>query len=118
MRKHKMTIRSARRAQQRQSPSNSLRAVACVALLCAVTDLSVDSHYQFWWPASFANGFVVLSEKANFLYRTTGYHALQHERRIAWNAPVIGIRWPAGLNPQLSVKDQMGFTLKDTELFA
>jgi dTDP-4-dehydrorhamnose 3,5-epimerase len=74
-------------------------------------ELSEDNHKQLWVPAGFAHGFVVLSETADFLYKTTDYYAPAHERCIAWNDASIGIQWPAGLVPQLSVKDQAGLSL-------
>ena len=69
--------------------------------------LTEDNHRQFWVPAGFAHGFLVLSESADFLYKTTDYYAPQHERCIAWNDPAIGVEWPdAGVPPLLSVKDR------------
>ncbi len=70
--------------------------------------LSADNQHQLWVPPGFAHGFVVLSESADFLYKTTDYYAPQHERSIAWNDPSIGISWPAlaqGQQPLLSAKD-------------
>lgn len=81
-------------------------------------ELSADNHRQFWVPPGFAHGFVVLSESADFLYKTTDYYAPAHERCIAWNDPAIGITWPAGLTPQLSGKDQLGLSLAQAEVFA
>ena len=81
-------------------------------------ELSEDNHRQFWVPPGFAHGFVVLSETADFLYKTTDYYAPAHERCIAWNDPAIGIAWPQGLTPQLSAKDQAGSALAQAELFA
>ncbi|MCV0437856.1 MAG: dTDP-4-dehydrorhamnose 3,5-epimerase [Hydrogenophaga sp.] len=80
-------------------------------------ELSEDNHRQFWVPAGFAHGFLVLSESADFLYKTTAYYAPQHERCIAWNDPDIGIEWPVGVRPQLSAKDQQGRQLAGAELF-
>ena len=81
-------------------------------------ELSEDNHKQFWVPAGFAHGFVVLSESADFLYKTTDYYAPAHERCIAWNDPEIGIRWPdLGIPPVLSAKDQMGLSLALAETF-
>ena len=71
-------------------------------------ELSEDNQHQLWVPPGFAHGFVVLSESADFLYKTTDYYAPQHERSIAWNDPSIGISWPAlaqGQQPLLSAKD-------------
>lgn len=81
-------------------------------------ELSEDNHRQLWVPPGFAHGFVVLSESADFLYKTTDYYAPAHERCIAWNDPDIGIEWPAGLAPQLSAKDQAGVLLRQAEVFA
>jgi dTDP-4-dehydrorhamnose 3,5-epimerase len=79
--------------------------------------LSEANHRQFWVPPGFAHGFVVLSESADFLYKTTDYYAPAFERCILWNDPDIAIDWPVGLNPQLSAKDLAGKLLKDAELF-
>jgi dTDP-4-dehydrorhamnose 3,5-epimerase len=80
--------------------------------------LSEDNRKQIWVPAGFAHGFVVLSESADFLYKTTDYYAPAHERCIAWNDPAIGITWPQGLTPLLSAKDQSGKALAEAEVFA
>lgn len=81
--------------------------------------LSGENHRQFWVPAGFAHGFVVLSESADFLYKTTDYYAPEHERCIAWNDPGIGIDWPlTGIEPRLSAKDQAGVPLAQAEVFA
>jgi dTDP-4-dehydrorhamnose 3,5-epimerase len=70
-------------------------------------------------PPGFAHGFLVLSETAEFLYKTTDYYAPAHERCIIWNDPGIGIQWPdLGVNPLLSAKDQQGLTLENAEVFA
>ena len=79
-------------------------------------ELSEDNHKQMWIPPGFAHGFVVLSDSADFLYKTTEYYAPQHERCIAWNDPAIGITWPSGLQPTLSAKDQVGKSLAEAEL--
>jgi dTDP-4-dehydrorhamnose 3,5-epimerase len=81
-------------------------------------ELSEDNHRQFWVPPGFAHGFVVLSDSADFLYKTTDYYAPAHERCIAWNDPDIGIEWPAGMEPQLSAKDLTGISFKKAEVFA
>lgn len=81
-------------------------------------ELSEDNHKQLWVPAGFAHGFLVLSETADFLYKTTDYYAPTHERCIAWNDPAIGIAWPNGLVPSLSKKDQAGHSLAQAEAFA
>jgi dTDP-4-dehydrorhamnose 3,5-epimerase len=80
--------------------------------------LSADNKKQLWVPPGFAHGFLVLSESAEFLYKTTDYWAPEHERCIAWNDPVLGITWP-GLNgpPTLSKKDAVGTPFREAEVF-
>lgn len=81
-------------------------------------ELTEDNHRQLWIPAGFAHGFLVLSDSADFLYKTTDYYAPAHERSIAWNDPSIGINWPElGISPSLSAKDQAGMLLADAEVF-
>jgi len=80
--------------------------------------LTEDNHRQLWVPPGFAHGFVVTSESADFLYKTTDYYAPEHERCIVWNDKVIGIEWPLDAVPQLSAKDQMGQLLTTAEVFA
>ena len=84
----------------------------------AGVELTEDNHKQFWVPPGFAHGFVVLSDTADFLYKTTDYYTPAHERCIAWNDPAIGITWPQAMTPQLSAKDQAGLTLAQAEVFA
>ena len=79
--------------------------------------LSGDNKKQLWIPPGFAHGFVVLSEFAEFLYKTTDFYAPEHERCIIWNDPQIGIEWPLTDAPLLSGKDQQGKLLADAELF-
>ena len=81
-------------------------------------ELSDANHRQLWIPPGFAHGFMVLSESADFLYKTTDYYAPQHERCIAWNDPSIGIDWPSDIKPLLSAKDQQGLSLAAAEVFA
>ena len=82
-------------------------------------ELSEENHRQFWVPPGFAHGFVVLSETADFLYKTTDYYAPSHERCIAWNDPTLNIQWPdIGMAPLLSAKDQQGVALGAAEVFA
>jgi len=78
-------------------------------------ELSEDNHRQMWVPPGLAHGFVVLSESADFLYKTTDYYAPAHERCIAWNDPDIGIEWPLSAEPSLSAKDQQGLSLREAE---
>jgi dTDP-4-dehydrorhamnose 3,5-epimerase len=80
-------------------------------------ELSGDNHRQLWIPAGFAHGFLVLSDSADFLYKTTGYYAPEHERCVAWNDPAIGIDWPIEMEPTLSAKDKAGVPLRDAEVF-
>ena len=82
------------------------------------TRLSAENQRQLWIPEGFAHGFVVLSETAEFLYKTTDYYAPEHERSLLWNDPQIGIEWPFQELPQLSQKDLAGKILSEAELFA
>jgi dTDP-4-dehydrorhamnose 3,5-epimerase len=80
--------------------------------------ISAENKRQFWVPPKFAHGFLVLSEVAEVLYKTTDYYAPQHERSILWNDPDLGIEWPLdGITPILSAKDQDGKTLKTADVF-
>ena len=81
------------------------------------TRLSVENQRQLWIPEGFAHGFLVLSETAEFLYKTTDYYAPEHERSLLWNDPEIGIEWPIEQDPQLSAKDLAGKRLSEAELF-
>jgi len=81
-------------------------------------ELSEDNHRQLWVPEGFAHGFLVLSETAEFLYKTTDYYAPVHERSIVWNASELGITWPLNnVLPLVSDKDARGAQLCDAELF-
>ena len=81
--------------------------------------LSAENKRMLWIPPGFAHGFVVLSENAEFLYKTTDYWAPEHERCILWNDPQLAIDWQLnGTTPLLSGKDQAGKLLKDAEVFA
>ncbi|MFL9858093.1 dTDP-4-dehydrorhamnose 3,5-epimerase [Paraburkholderia madseniana] len=80
--------------------------------------LSVENHRQMWVPPGFAHGFVVLSESAQFLYKTTDYWFPEHERSIVWNDPAIGIEWPIDFEPLLAAKDAAGKRLADAEVYA
>lgn len=79
--------------------------------------LSADNHRQFWVPAGFAHGFVVLSDSADFLYKTTDYYAPQHEVCLKWDDPTVAIQWPEGLNASLSAKDLAGLSWADAPKF-
>ena len=75
-------------------------------------ELTKDNHKQLWVPPGLAHGFLVLSDTADFLYKTTDYYAPEFERCIAWDDPSVGIDWPlGGLQPKLSVKDLQGQAL-------
>ncbi|MDY7576126.1 dTDP-4-dehydrorhamnose 3,5-epimerase [Actimicrobium sp. CCI2.3] len=76
-------------------------------------ELSAENKRMLWIPEGFAHGFVVLSETAEFLYKTTDYWAPEFERSIAWNDPTIGIEWPIEGVPALSAKDQQGRLLDE-----
>jgi dTDP-4-dehydrorhamnose 3,5-epimerase len=80
--------------------------------------LSAENKRQLWVPPGFAHGFVVTSESAEFLYKTTEYWAPEYERCIAWSDPAIGIDWPLDTAPALSEKDRNGKLLADAEVFA
>ena len=81
-------------------------------------ELSAQNHKQLWVPPGFAHGFMVLSDSADFLYKTSEYYAPAHERCIVWNDPTIGINWPdIGSEPVLSAKDRQGLTLGQAPLF-
>ncbi len=79
--------------------------------------LSAENFKQFWIPEGFGHAFVVLSESAEFLYRTTDYWAPEHERCIIWNDPELDINWPIDFAPRLSEKDVKGLLLKDAEVY-
>ena len=81
-------------------------------------NLSEENHRQLWVPPGFAHGFVVLSESAQFLYKTTDYWYQAHERSIVWNDPEIGIEWPIDFEPLLAAKDAAGKQLAEADHFA
>ena len=81
-------------------------------------ELSADNKRMLWIPKGFAHGFVVLSDTAEFLYKTTDYWAPEFERSIAWNDPAIGIQWPIQGEPSLSAKDRQAKLLVEAEHFA
>ncbi len=81
--------------------------------------LSSENKRMLWVPPGFAHGFIVLSESAEFLYKTTDYWAPEYERSILWNDPALNIDWQLhGATPLLAAKDQAGKLLKDAEVFA
>jgi len=79
--------------------------------------LSAENKLQLWIPAGFAHGFVVTSDHAEFLYKTTDYWAPEHERSILWNDPSLGIDWPITDEPILSNKDRLAKALSEAEVF-
>ncbi|MDG5466828.1 dTDP-4-dehydrorhamnose 3,5-epimerase [Deltaproteobacteria bacterium IMCC39524] len=79
--------------------------------------LSAENKRQMWVPEGFAHGFLVLSETAEFLYKTTDYYAPEYERCITWNDSEIGIAWPLEGEPIMSVKDKAGAALAGAEVF-
>ena len=79
--------------------------------------LSADNQRQVWVPPGFAHGFVVLTDFADFLYKTTDYYAHEHERCLKWDDPAVGIEWPVEGDPLLSAKDRDGKALADCEVF-
>ncbi|MBB3963138.1 dTDP-4-dehydrorhamnose 3,5-epimerase [Rhizobium metallidurans] len=79
--------------------------------------LSADNRRQLYIPPGFAHGFVVLSETAQFLYKTTDFYSPQHERAIIWNDPTVNIAWPIEAAPTLSSKDAQAPLMKDADLF-
>lgn len=79
--------------------------------------LSGQNKRQLWIPEGFAHGFIVLSEFAEFLYKTTDYWAPEYERGIVWNDPTIAIKWPIDTEPRLSAKDRIAPPLSEAECF-
>jgi len=80
--------------------------------------LSAENKRQLWVPVGFAHGFVVTSDYAEVLYKTTDYWAPEYERSIRWNDPALGIDWLLSGEPLLSAKDKVGVLLADAEVFA
>jgi len=94
----------------RKSSSTFGKWVAC--------NLSAQNKRQFWVPEGFAHGFLVLSETAEFLYKTTDYYAPEFEQCIRWDDPELAIAWPLNDHPLLSAKDAAGVAFKDANCFA
>lgn len=80
-------------------------------------ELSAENKLMLWIPEGFAHGFAVLSDTAEFLYKTTDYWYPEHERCLRWDDPALGIDWQLQAAPALSVKDAQGKTLAEAELF-
>ncbi|HEX7566013.1 MAG TPA: dTDP-4-dehydrorhamnose 3,5-epimerase [Bradyrhizobium sp.] len=80
--------------------------------------LSAANKKQLWIPEGFAHGYLVLSEAAEVLYKTTDYYSPEHERCLIWNDLDVGIDWPKDGEPILSAKDRLGLTLSKAEVFA
>lgn len=80
--------------------------------------LSAENKLILWIPEGFAHGFLVLSDVAEFIYKTTDYWAPEHERTIIWNDPTLAINWKNDVEPALSGKDAKGFLLAKADLFA
>lgn len=80
-------------------------------------ELSAENKRMFWIPEGFAHGFMVLSDTAEFLYKTTDYWHPEHERCIRWNDPALAIGWQLQAEPVLSAKDAQGKLLGEAELF-
>jgi len=79
--------------------------------------LDEENLHQLYCPVGFAHGFVVLSETAEFLYKSTDYYAPQHERILLWNDPEVGIRWPLEGEPLLKPRDAAGTPLAQAETY-
>jgi dTDP-4-dehydrorhamnose 3,5-epimerase len=81
-------------------------------------ELSGENFRQLWIPPGFAHGFLVLSETADFLYKTTDYYAPEHERSLLWNDATVGVDWPLDrIEPKLAAKDLAGLVLSASETF-
>jgi len=83
----------------------------------AGAELTEENCRQLWAPIGFAHGFLVLSDRADFLYKTTDYYAPQFERSILWNDPNIGIQWPLNKEPRLSIKDKASLLLEQADTY-
>lgn len=79
--------------------------------------LSAENKKQLWVPKGFAHGFLVVSETAQLLYKTTDYYAPEYERSLLWNDPALGITWPLSGEPRLSAKDVVARPLSEAEVF-
>ena len=81
-------------------------------------ELNEDNNLQLWVPQGLAHGFLVLSDIADVLYKTTDYYAAEYERCLIWNDPNIAINWPLDHEPVLSAKDKLGISFDEIEGFA
>lgn len=82
-------------------------------------ELSAENKRQLWVPPGFGHAFLVLSDYADFLYKTTGYWIAQHDRSLRWNDPTVAVQWPlAGALPQLAAKDAAAPLLTEAEVYA
>lgn len=80
-------------------------------------ELSAENQRMLWVPPGFGHGFLVLSDTADFLYKTTAYYAPEWDRGVRWDDPSIGVQWPMAVAPQLSAKDQVLPLLQDAEVY-
>jgi dTDP-4-dehydrorhamnose 3,5-epimerase len=80
--------------------------------------LSAENKRQMWIPPGFAHGFLVLTDQADFLYKTTDYYAPQYECCIKWDDPTIAVKWPLQSAPNLSTKDRAGLSLQEVQKFS
>lgn len=94
-----------------------MRAASATFGLWVGTHLSAENKRQMWVPPGFAHGFLVLSDTAEFLYKTTDFYSPQHECCLKWDDPSIGIAWPLQGSPLLSAKDNLGLSLADAKKF-
>ena len=81
-------------------------------------ELSADNRRMLWIPPGFAHGFIVVSEIAEFVYKTTDYWSPEHERTLLWSDPALRIRWPAGIAPTLAPRDAAGKPLAQADVYA
>lgn len=79
--------------------------------------LSAENRHMLWIPPGFAHGFLVVSDAAEFLYKTTDYWYPQHERSLLWSDPALGIRWPLSGTPLIAAKDAAGRTLAQADAY-
>ena len=79
--------------------------------------LSAENHCQLWIPPGFAHGFVVITDSAEFLYKTTDYWHPEFERSLLWNDAIVGVEWPIQGEPQLAEKDARGLRFEDADVY-